>query len=473
MELHVKLWNQCLSIIKDNVGEPMYSTWFIPIVPLSYVDNNFTIQVPSQFFYEYIEEQFSDLLHKTLNRVINSDVKLLYRIKIDNSDNNDKGSITLPPESSSVFDNRQTTLPQVETPFTTVERKSFDPQLNRNYNFANYIEGVSNRLARCAGLNIAEQPGRSIFNPIFIWGASAVGKTHLANAIGLKVKELYPSYTEEEINNTACYETFQYAVSKLKGAEGTYAEFTVLRGAEEIEMKVQRAKVKTVSVTAKTSIRDPKVGIVSISQFDLTTPTQFKECMDSLIASGCDKFVFDLRNNPGGDLASVTAVLSTLLDEGDVVLSTKDSTGKTEVTKVKVLNYGLTSDYSTCNVSKSDIGKYRGYEMAVLVNENSASAAELFTSALRDHELAQIVGVKTYGKGSMQTIFSLEYAGYAEAVKMTTKMYFPPISEGYDGIGIKPDLEIDLDEALKNKNIYKITDAEDNQIQAAIDLIGK
>ena len=192
MEQHVKFWNQCLSMIKDNVGEPMYSTWFIPIVPLSYADNNFTIQVPSQFFYEYIEEQFADLLHKTLNRVINSDVKLLYRIKIDNSDNNDKGSITLPPESSSVFDNRQTTLPQVETPFTTVERKSFDPQLNRNYNFANYIEGASNRLGRSAGLNIAEQPGRSIFNPIFIWGASAVGKTHLANAIGLAVKKRYP-----------------------------------------------------------------------------------------------------------------------------------------------------------------------------------------------------------------------------------------------------------------------------------------
>ena len=90
-----------------------------------------------------------------------------------------------------------------------------------------------------------------------------------------------------------------------------------------------------------------------------------------------------------------------------------------------------------------------------------------------DYGISKIVGTTTYGKGSMQTIFSLEYAGYAEAVKMTTKMYFPPISEGYDGIGIKPDLEIDLDEALKNKNIYKITDAEDNQIQAAIDLIGK
>lgn len=192
MEQHVELWSRCLHIIEENVGEPMYSTWFIPIVPLSYVNNDFTIQVPSQFFYEYIEEQFAPLLRTSLNRVLGPNAKLLYRIKIDNSDNNDKGSITLPPENSTIFDNRQTTLPQVETPFTTVERKSFDPQLNRNYNFANYIEGIGNRLARCAGLNIAEQPGRSIFNPIFIWGASAVGKTHLANAIGLAVKENYP-----------------------------------------------------------------------------------------------------------------------------------------------------------------------------------------------------------------------------------------------------------------------------------------
>lgn len=295
----------------------------------------------------------------------------------------------------------------------------------------------------------------------------------------IKAKELYPSYTEEEINNTACYETFQYAVSKLKGAEGTYAEFTVLRGAEEIEMKVQRAKVKTVSVTAKTSIRDPKVGIVSISQFDLTTPTQFKECMDSLIASGCDKFVFDLRNNPGGDLASVTAVLSTLLNEGDIVLSTKDSTGKTEVTKVKVLNYGLTSGYSTCNVSKSDIGKYRGYEMAVLVNENSASAAELFTSALRDHELAQIVGVKTYGKGSMQSIIDLSYYNgnskeplYFGALKLTTKLYFPPCGIGYDGnIGIEPNYPVELEGIAAETHFYKLTEEIDNQLQKAISIL--
>jgi carboxyl-terminal processing protease len=90
-----------------------------------------------------------------------------------------------------------------------------------------------------------------------------------------------------------------------------------------------------------------------------------------------------------------------------------------------------------------------------------------------DYDISEIVGTKTYGKGSMQSIIALATWGFDGAVKMTTKKYFPPISEGYDGIGIKPDLEVELDESLKDKNIYKITDAEDNQLQAAIALIGK
>lgn len=190
MEQHVELWNRCLSIIKDNIGESMYNTWFAPVVPLSYKDNNLVLQVPSQFFYEYIEEQFAYLLRQTLNRVVGPEAMLLYKIMIDH--NTDNGSTILPPSGSSSQEKITTQEVVVNTPFTTIERTTFDPQLNRNYNFSNYIEGVSNRLARCAGLNIAEQPGRSIFNPIFIWGASAVGKTHLANAIGLAVKENYP-----------------------------------------------------------------------------------------------------------------------------------------------------------------------------------------------------------------------------------------------------------------------------------------
>ena len=289
-----------------------------------------------------------------------------------------------------------------------------------------------------------------------------------------KVKKLYPTFTEEEINNAACNETFQYVVSKLKGPEGTYAEFTVDRDGTVSDYKIQRAKVRTISVTCKISVRDASVGIISISQFDLTTPTQFKECMDQLIAQGCDKFIFDVRNNPGGDLASVVAVLSTFLNKGDVILSTKDHKGKVETTKVGLVNYGSKSDYTTCNVTNEDIGKYRGYEMVVLANENSASAAELFTAALRDYELAQIVGVKTYGKGSMQSIISLDYYGdeYHGALKLTTKLYFPPCGLGYDGgIGIKPNHQVELEGLAAETHFYKLTEDIDNQLQKAVSLL--
>lgn len=293
-----------------------------------------------------------------------------------------------------------------------------------------------------------------------------------------KVKELYPTYTEEEINNAACYETFQYTVSKLKGAEGTYAEFVIDRNGTSLDMKIQRAKVKTVSVTAKTSIRDSKVGIIQISQFDLTTPTQFKDCMDSLISAGCNKFIFDVRNNPGGDLASVKAVLSTLLEKDDIILSTKDHQGATEVTKVKEIKYS-DSAYSTCNVTKNDIGKYRGYEYVVLANENSASAAELFTAALRDHQIAQIVGTKTYGKGSVQSIISLDRYNdtenevyYYGALKLTTMLYFPPCGEGYDGgIGITPNFTVELEGEAAETHFYKLTEDIDNQLQKAVSLL--
>lgn len=293
-----------------------------------------------------------------------------------------------------------------------------------------------------------------------------------------KIKKLYPAYTDEEVNNAACYETFQYTVSKLKGPENTFAEFIIDRDGDSMEMKIQRAKVKTVSVTAKTSIRDSKVGIVSISQFDLTTPTQFKECMDSLIESGCDKFIFDVRNNPGGDLASVTAVLSTLLHKDDIILSTKDHQGKVEVTKVKSINYSEASGYSSCNVTASEIGKYHDYEMVVLANENSASAAELFTAALRDHNLATIVGVNTFGKGSVQSILPLDYYGNLYGMecfgglKLTTKLYFPPCGEGYDGgIGIAPNYPVELEGIAAETHFYKLTEEIDNQLQKAVSVL--
>lgn len=266
------------------------------------------------------------------------------------------------------------------------------------------------------------------------------------------------------------------ALAKLQGLKGTVCEFTALRGNEEIEFSIMRDTFTSESVTYRVCATEPKVGIVKIIQFDLTTPGQFCTAMDSLIASGVEYFVFDVRYNGGGDLASITAVLSYMLEQNDVLIKTRDRSGSEVITKVDEVKYAFTSPYAACNVSKSEIGKYRDKvkgKSAVLANESTASAAELFTCALMDYEISEIVGTTTYGKGSMQSIFSLQYYGYDGAVKMTTKMYFPPLSDGYDGIGIKPDLEVELDEALKNKNIYKITDEEDNQLQAAISLIVK
>ena len=294
-----------------------------------------------------------------------------------------------------------------------------------------------------------------------------------------KAQSIYTDYTEEEINIIACNETFDYTIANLKGPEGTYAEFTIDRNGVSQDLVVQRAKVKTVSVTAKTSIRDSRVGIVTISQFDFTTPTQFKACMDSLISQGCDKFVFDLRNNPGGNVAAFIAVISTLLQKDDLILTEKSSDGTVIVNKVTTLDYSSSvsvsgSDVLACNVTEADIGKYSGYDFTVLINENSASAAEMFTSALRDHNLAQIVGVKSYGKGSIQSLVRLDNYGsqYYGGLKFTTKLYFPPCGEGFDGgIGIEPHYTVELEGIALETHFYKLTEEIDNQLQKAVSLL--
>ena len=265
------------------------------------------------------------------------------------------------------------------------------------------------------------------------------------------------------------------ALDLLVGEKGTTAEITVFRpeenGGKELEFSIVREKVTAVSVTCRVCETDPKVGVVRITGFDLTTPNQFSEAVDELVAKGCDRFVFDVRYNPGGDLLSIQAVLSYFLNENDVFIRTADRNKKTEELKIEAVTYS--GDYSTCSVAEKDIGKYRDLKFAVLTNGSTASAAELFTSALKDYGLGTVVGETTYGKGTMQSTYSLTPYGYSGALKLTTRYYFPPVSESYDGIGIAPDVEVELDEALAGKNIYKITDAEDNQLRAAIEELYK
>lgn len=273
-------------------------------------------------------------------------------------------------------------------------------------------------------------------------------------------------------NRQSVYELgYTNATEIMRGEAGSVAEITVERDGEELEFSITRKKITAYSVLSHVCSTDESVGIVKITGFDLTTPKQFSAAVDGLLSKGCDKFVFDVRYNPGGDLRSIRAVLSYFLNEGDVFIRTSDKSGKTESQIIEPVEYP--DSYSDYNITKEDIGKYRELNFAVLTNGSTASAAELFTSALMDHGLSVTVGTNTYGKGTMQTTFSLARYGYSGALKLTTQYYYPPFSDSYDGKGITPDRVVELDEALAEKNIYKITDEEDNQLFSAIEELYK
>lgn len=238
------------------------------------------------------------------------------------------------------------------------------------------------------------------------------------------------------------------ALSKLQGKAGTVAEFTVFRGknyTEKVEFSILRGYIAEQTVMSRVYALDPTVGIIKITSFDLKTPEQFFTAIETLVNGGCDKLVLDVRYNPGGELTSICMVLDALLPEGPVI-RTVDKAGNEEVVYV------------------SD-DRHLQLPMVVLVNGSTASAGELFCSALQDYEKATIVGTQTYGKGCMQTLRQLSDGS---GVSVTYRYYCPPFSENYDGIGVTPDIVVDLDEALADKNIYKITDEEDNQLHAAI-----
>lgn len=191
---HNIVWNNCLQIIKDTINPQSFKTWFEPIQSVKLADSILTIEVPSPFFMEYIEANFVELLSKILVRELGKSAKLEYRVKVVEGGE----KVTMPQQSNQEFRNKPLQIhhqeTNIENPFVIpgIKQIEIDPQLNPKNAFANFIQGDCNRLARMAGLKIAENPGKSAFNPLFLYGGSGLGKTHLAQAIGIAIKEKFP-----------------------------------------------------------------------------------------------------------------------------------------------------------------------------------------------------------------------------------------------------------------------------------------
>ncbi len=282
---------------------------------------------------------------------------------------------------------------------------------------------------------------------------------------GIKVGGVYQ--TVAEVGYTA-------VLNAIRGEEGTQVELLVYRmenGAyTRMEISMTRAAFVKNSVSYYLSELDPTVGVVHINEFDMTTPAQLKEAVGALQLLGVQKFIFDVRNNPGGDLQSIKAVLTYFLDAGDLILSSIDKDGRA-VRSYFAEAQTLTGIYAPCSVSAQEVGMYKDLDMVVLCNENTASAAEVFTSTLRDHNQTTVIGQTTFGKGIMQSYISLglfSYGIYDGWVKMTTYAYVTASGVPYHGIGIRPDVEITLSEEAQGYHIYLLPQELDDQLKAAI-----
>jgi chromosomal replication initiator protein len=226
------VWKNCLSFIKDNIQPQAYKTWFEPIVAIKLTDLSLNIQVPSKFFYEWLEEHYVKILKVALTKELGDHAKLVYIIKMENTyGNNQPFTEKIPSANRSAIKSQQANIPlknknpELKNPFVIpgIRNVKIESQLNPVYSFENFLEGDSNRLARNAGIAVANKPGGTSFNPLLIFGGVGLGKTHLAHAIGVDVKDKYPEKTVLYISAEKF--TQQYIESVKKNNRNDFIHF--------------------------------------------------------------------------------------------------------------------------------------------------------------------------------------------------------------------------------------------------------
>ena len=256
-----------------------------------------------------------------------------------------------------------------------------------------------------------------------------------AEKAGLKSGDILYQVDEK----SASGETLDTVVSWIKGEKGTEVVLHVYRDGEELELTATRDIIE--AQTVEYEMKADQIGYIRVSEFDTVTYDQFEKALNELEADGMQGLVIDLRNNPGGNLSTVTDMLKLLLPEGTIV-STKDKYGNT--------------DEITCDGSHEFTKP-----LAVLVNQYSASASEIFSGAIQDYGIGQIVGMTTYGKGVVQQLMDL---GDGTCLKMTIAEYYTPSGRSINGTGVEPDVEVEYEYDEGNPDA-------DNQLDIALETV--
>ncbi|MDD3172618.1 MAG: S41 family peptidase [Herbinix sp.] len=263
-----------------------------------------------------------------------------------------------------------------------------------------------------------------------------------AYKVGILPGDILYKVNEEAVTG----EDLTEVVSKMKGKEGTTVDISVVRegSSEPLEFTVTRQEIEVPTIEYK--MLDNKVGYIIITQFDEVTVNQFINAIDSLEKDGMKGLVVDVRNNPGGLLQSVVKILDRLLPP-ELLVYTEDKNGKRE-------------EEESVDEDKVSV------PIAVLINGQSASASEIFAGTLQDYKVATIIGTTSFGKGIVQKVIPLSDG---TAVKLTISKYYTPNGRNIHGIGITPDIEVELNEELQKEVVIPID--KDNQLQEAISTI--
>ena len=270
-----------------------------------------------------------------------------------------------------------------------------------------------------------------------------VNRGSSADSVGLKAGDII--FKINGVDITTMSET--EAQNLLKGKAGTTTVLSIYRGEESFDKEVTYSEY-TASTVSYSVINDT-IGYIRFDAFDVNTSSEFKRAFNSLEDDGITSLIFDVRNNKGGTLESVCEVLDSILPKGVIVTVESKSGAK--------------------NSSIQSNSKQITMPMTVLINENTYSGAELFAAAIRDYKKGKLIGSKTFGKGVAQQIIPL---GDQTAVYLSTQLYYPPSGTSFDGVGITPDIAVDMsDEDLEN--FYELTKEDDVQLQAAIDALEK